>query len=183
MEPADPSRILVLDDFLPRYDATEELRQTHPELLNRPGEYKKPGYLGTNVTFEICPRIGDVVNSLPMACRRLGLPVIQKITNLLFIASEHGDPFGECIHCDDTKIFEWGYTFSYHWQGLPGAGGTVFYDDLQGSNELHRVEFRPNRLVAFPARYPHTGYACADQPDNGFRIILAVFAVLDPRRR
>lgn len=181
-QPVDPGRILVLDDFLPDYDPEHEPDRAHPKLINLRSNYRPQGMLGTNTDMASAPRYRDVIAHIPRACRILGLPPLKSVTTLVYIASQAGDPFQRNIHRDDTSRDEWGYTFSYHWLGQAGSGGTVWYSDMAGTEEKHRVEFRPNRLVAFPARYPHTGYANPDQPDGSRRVILATFAVLDPRR-
>ena len=178
IEAADPSRILVLDDFLPDYDPELELQRP----LTMPTNYRESGYLGTEASIENLGRFHDVLANLPRACRAMGLPALKKVGRLLYIVSDSDSPFHSNIHTDDTSVLSWGYTFSYHWQGLEGSGGTEFYSDMEGHQLRHRVEFRPNRLVAFPARYPHTGYAHPDQPNSSRRVILAVFAELDPRR-
>lgn len=178
----DPNRILVLDDFLADYDPLREPSLASAELINLRSNYRLRGYLGTNTDVETCPRFGDVVKNIPRACKQLGLPMLRSVSGLIYIVSEQGDPFQVNIHRDDTAHDPWGYTFSYHWQGQEGSGGTVWYRDTAGRQELGRVEFKPNRLVAFPAGYPHTGYAHPDQPNGSRRVILAAFTVLDPRR-
>lgn len=181
-EAFDPRRILVLDDFLTDYDPLREPSRLPAEFADLRSNYREQGILGNNTTVASCSRFQDVVDNIPRACEKMGLPRLKSVSTLVYIVSEAGDPFRRNIHRDDTSNNEWGYTFSYHWQGLAGSGGTVWYTDMLGTEELHRVEFRPNRLVAFPARYPHTGYANLNQPNASRRVILATFTVLDPRR-
>jgi hypothetical protein len=176
-ERTDPTRVMVLDDFLPNYDP-EDTRGTHPELLKRRSNYRPEGIIGDGTDVRSCPAFQVIEDHIPRACQQLGLPPLQSIATRVYLVSQAGDPFDKNIHVDDTSGHTWGYTFSYHWLGLAGAGGTVFYDDMRGTEELHRVEFRPNRLVAFPARYPHTGWAEPDQPNRSRRVILSTFVVL-----
>ena len=183
MEPIDAGRILVLDDFLTDYDPLREADTSEPNFIARTSNYRAEGILGDNTNIQTCPRFGDVIANIPRACRLMGLPPLKSVATMVYVASKIGDPFKRNIHRDDTSSYHWGYTFSYHWLGLEGSGGTVWYSDMQGKNEIHRVDFRPNRLVAFPAIYPHTGWANADQPNRSQRIILATFVVLDPRLR
>jgi len=177
IERTDPSRVLVLDDFLPNYDPDNTMG-TNSELLLRRSNYRPEGVIGDGTDPVSCPAFQLIEQHLPRACATLGLPELKSIATRVFLVSVAGDPFDVNIHVDDTSAHEWGYTFSYHWLGHPGAGGTVFYSDMQGSEELHRVEFRPNRLVAFPARYPHTGWAEPNQPNLSRRVILSTFVVL-----
>jgi len=173
----DPSRVLVLDDFLPNYDPDNTMG-INPELLARRSNYRPEGIIGDGTDSVSCPTFGVIEQHLPRACAELGLPELKSIATRVFLVSQAGDPFDVNIHVDDTSGETWGYTFSYHWLGRLGSGGTVFYDDMKGTEELHRVEFRPNRLVAFPARYPHTGWAEPNQPDRSRRVILSTFVVL-----
>ncbi len=171
----DPSRVLVLDDFLPNYS-------DDPKLLGNlavvEDNYRPDGIIGNDTNVRDLPFAQTVIDQLPRACSLLGLPTVKSVNSIVFLRSQWGSAFSANIHTDDTSGYEWGYTFSYHWRGHAGSGGTVFYDDKQGTEELHRVEFKPNRLVAFPARYPHTGWAEPDQPGHSQRDILAVFVVL-----
>ena len=177
IERTDPSRVLVLDDFLPDYDPNDTMK-INPELLRLRSNYRPEGAIGDGTDPVSCPAFRVIEQHLPRACAVLGLPELKSIATRVFLVSEAGDPFDVNIHVDDTSAHEWGYTFSYHWLGHSGAGGTVFYSDMRGTEELHRVEFRPNRLVVFPARYPHTGWAEPDQLDLSRRVILSTFVVL-----
>jgi hypothetical protein len=176
-ERTDPSRVLVLDDFLPNYDPDNTMG-INSELLSRRSNYRPEGIIGDNSDVRNCPAFQVIADHIPRACSQLGLPPLKSIATRVYLVSEAGDPFDKNIHVDDTSGDVWGYTFSYHWLGRSGAGGTVFYSDMRGTEELHRVEFRPNRLVVFPGRYPHTGWAEPSQPNNSRRVILSTFVVL-----
>lgn len=177
VERTDPTRVLVLDDFLPNYDPNDTMG-THPELLTRRSNYRPEGIIGDGTDLISCPAFRVIEEHIPRACSQLGLPPLRSIATRVYLVSEAGDPFFENIHVDDTSGETWGYTLSYHWLGNTGSGGTVFYSDMRGTEELHRVEFRPNRLVAFPARYPHTGWAEPGREDSSRRVILSTFVVL-----
>lgn len=178
IRPTDPAQIRIIDDFLPDYDYTQSSYSNWWNLPTNYPQYKEHGFIGTNVKSSDIPHMQRVEAGINHACRVLALPALDHITTHVLLVSEYGSSFETNIHVDDTSPWQWGYTFSYHWLGAEGSGGTVFYDDLQGSNELHRVEFRPNRLAVFPASYPHTGYAHPDQPNQGRRVLLSTFTVL-----
>ena len=176
-ERTDPTRVLVLDDFLPNYQVGD-LSGVDPVLWSLRSNYRPEGIIGSNTDLERCPLFQTIIDHIPGACQKLGLPPLKSMATMVYLVSEHGDDFARNIHWDDTCAEPWGYTFSYHWQGAVGSGGTVFYADMSDREELHRVEFRPNRLCVFPARYPHTGWAEPGREDRGRRAILSVFTVL-----
>jgi len=182
VERTDPSRIYVIDDFIPGYDYTQESYKKWAERYtsnyNRPdgqhiGLSLRRG--GNTARERLFPMMETLLDNIPRACTMLGLPRLQRVISTALLVSEVGDNFSGKMHTDDSAFAHWGYTFSYHWLGEEGCGGTVWYDDLAATNEIHRVDFKPNRLVVFYSKFPHTGYA-----HHGQRSLLSAFTVLTP---
>ena len=182
VERTDPARIYVIDDFLPDYDYTQESYKKWAERYT--SNYNRPDgqhiglslRRGTDTARErLFPMMGTLLDNIPRACTMLGLPRLQRVISTALLVSEPGDNFHSKMHTDDSAWSHLGYTFSYHWLGEEGCGGTVWFDDIDASNEIHRVDFKPNRLVVFYSKFPHTGYT-----HSGRRSLLSAFTVLTP---
>lgn len=180
VERTDPARIYVIDDFIPDYDYTQESYQHWSKQYT--SNYQRPDgqhigislrRSGDNTREKLVPMMSSLLDNMPRACAMLGLPAIDRIISTALLVSEVGDDFHSKMHTDDSSPAKMGYTFSYHWLGTEGCGGTVWFNDLNATNEIHRVDFKPNRLVVFYSKFPHTGYA-----RSGQRSLLSAFAVL-----
>lgn len=180
VECTDPSRIYVIDDFLPNYDYTQESYQHWATQYTSNYQRPKGQHIGISLRRngdstreKLVPMISELLDNIPRACTILGLPAIDRIISTALLVSEPGDDFHSKMHTDDSAPAVMGYTFSYHWLGTEGCGGTVWFDDINATNEIHRVDFKPNRLVVFYSKFPHTGYA-----NSGQRSLLSAFTIL-----
>lgn len=168
------SKIRIIDDLLPNY-SYEEYNQKY-DFLNMRTNYK-PDYIGENSLYR---EIGDQIEKYSrIKLKEINYGDIKSIRTRVYLVSDLSSPFKECLHVDDTNNHEFGYTLSYHWMGDNNSGGTTFYKSDKDDTPLMNIPFRRNRLVIFPARIPHTGYANQGYSCNSKRVIYTLFTVLN----
>lgn len=166
---SNPRHIEIIDDFMPNYSEFVEQGRAWADTL---ASFRT--YSGGRTIEQGQSPVFDQLETAVKALMYKDSRTLVDVHIRVIMASDALSPFSEHVHRDDTQTEQWGYTYSYHYLGLPGAGGTVFYSDLRASKELARVEFQPNRLVIWRASWPHTGYAHTDQPDQSRRVLLVM---------
>jgi hypothetical protein len=169
------SQIRIIDDFLPDYDFEKfkvEYKFESMEETMRDGSY-----IGKDNEF---PKLGESITiHANIQLQKINYGKIVKTDTQVLIVSDVNSPFTESRHCDDTKYSKNGYTLSYHWMGVDNAGGTHFFLDFQESTPLLSIPFKQNRLVVFPARIPHQGYANQNYAYKSKRAVYTLFSVLE----
>lgn len=166
---------LILDDFVNDYDYSQNSYEIYK---SRPSNVYKGG-VGLNITGNSrLPFFETLIDTINQSDKISKFGKLERIVEKVFIKSDYTSDFKSSIHLDDTASdLLKGFTFSYHFIGEENAGGTVWYNDLNGSKILHKIPFKPNRLVIFPAHIPHSGYANLGFKDNSLRIILTLFTL------
>jgi hypothetical protein len=169
------SKIRIIDNFLPNYDFNKFTQQYNFDGMQ---DNMRDGYtIGQDNEF---PHFGALLaQKANLALKKIGYGKISKVKTEVLIVSDISSKLENSRHIDDTSNDEFGYTLSYHWMGTDNAGGTNFYQDFKEKTPLMCIPFKQNRLVVFPAKIPHQGYANINYPYNSKRVIYTLFTILE----
>jgi hypothetical protein len=171
----DLPKIRIIDNFLPNYDfaklAVEHNFETMPETMN------DGKYIGIdNTNKDLCK---EIITRANIELPKISYGKILTVSAELLIVSDKDSSFGASRHIDDTHSHPFGYTLSYHWLGENNSGGTSFYTNMTDLIPIINIPFKQNRLVVFPAKIPHQGYANDGYLHNSKRAITTIFTVLE----
>lgn len=169
------SKIRILDDFLPDYDYAKFKKDYNFDKIE--SNYTQDNNYLTIQFSDIGARLLEQSNiKLPT----MGYGKVKTVVTELAHITDVNTNFDQTRHTDDTQEFDMGYTLSYNWMGQNNAGGLSFYNTFFHKVPLINVPFRQNRLVVFPARIPHQGYANTGNYEcNSKRVVYTLFTVLE----
>lgn len=169
------SQIRIFDDFLPGYNF-EELKVKHNfEKMNE--TMGDGSYIGVDKVY---PKLGkDICEYASIELAKINYGIVKSVLTEVLIVSDISSKFRQSRHVDDTCRHPFGFTLSYHWLGENNSGGTSFFLNFEEEVPLLNVPFKQNRLVVFPAKIPHQGYANPNFAYNSKRVIYTLFSVLE----
>ena len=172
-------QIKIIDNFLPNYD--EQYFMEKFKFLELESNYKPfKSYIGSDI-HKNCTEYDEIIENIIFQANlflKSCQSEIKQIVSKVLLVSDLSSAFSKHRHVDDSSYFQNGYTLSYHWMGENNAGGTAFFPDFNEPTPLIQVPFKPNRLVIFPSRIPHEGYANKGTKNLSRRFIITLFTEL-----